>query len=100
MPIYPPRNNPTKKVEILKRRIYNFQKHLSNNADFNKLVSESKKVKTAKLNVLKARLKLSESYNSENKINSDLIEKLKKEMSQWKTFSYDEIKSYCIKVDI
>jgi len=54
MPIYPPRNNPTKKIEILDYRILDFLKCVRQNCSEEKLLNEAEKVKTAKLNLIKA----------------------------------------------
>ena len=58
MPTYPPRNNPIKKIEILDNRILDFLKCIRMNSSEEKLINKAEKVRIAKLNLIKARLKL------------------------------------------
>ena len=67
MPTYPPRNNPTRKMEILDRRIHDFFKCVRNESSIEKLKNMAEKVKVAKLNLIKARLKLLQDYKEESR---------------------------------
>lgn len=94
MPIYPPRNNPTRKVEILENRIHDFLKCVRQNSSEEKLLNKAEKVKIAKLNLIKARLKLLSSYKEEdiNDPDSKLIQKLNREKLKWTSISFEDIK--------
>lgn len=98
MPTYPPRNNPTRKVEILENRIHDFLKCVRQNSSEEKLSNKAEKVKIAKLNLIKARLKLLCSYKEEDVKASDteLIEKLNQEKCKWTSMSFEEIKNVLI----
>lgn len=93
MPIYPPRNNPTRKVEILENRIHDFLKCVRQNSSEEKLLNKAEKVKIAKLNLIKARLKLLSSYKEEdiNDPDSKLIQKLNREKLKWTSISFEDI---------
>lgn len=94
MPIYPPRNNPTRKIEILENRIHDFLKSIRKNCSKEKIANKAEKVKVAKLNLIKARLKLLEDYKAEDSTESkrNLISKLNLENIKWQSISYEEIK--------
>lgn len=94
MPIYPPRNNPTKKIEILDNRILDFQKCVKQNCSEEKLSNKAEKVKIAKLNLIKARLKLLQTYREEdiNESKTKLIGKLNEEKQMWESITLKEIK--------
>jgi len=99
MPIYPPRNNPTKKIEILDKRIHDFIKCFQQNNSEEKLTNKAEKVKIAKLNLIKARLNLLSSYREEDikKTDKSLIKKLNQEKLKWESISFEEIKKELIK---
>jgi hypothetical protein len=94
MPIYPPRNNPTKKIEILDNKILDFRKCIRQNSSEEKLANKAEKVKVAKLNLIKAKLKLLNDYREEDKTDSkvSLIKKLNLEKIKWESISFAEIK--------
>ena len=68
MPIYPPRNNSTRKAEIFKKRVFEFQRLHGTDENEEKLADQAEKVRTARLNLLKARLNLSKSYSAEKNL--------------------------------
>jgi len=98
MPIYPPRNNPTRKIEILNNRILDFLKCIRQNSTEEKLKNKSEKVKIAKLNLIKAKLKLLVSYREEdiNESKIAIVEKLNHEKLKWESISFEEIKNELI----
>ena len=96
MPIYPPRNNATKKSQILERRIFEFLQLRDIDKKSEKHIKLAEKVKQAQLNYLKARLSLSKTFSSENEPDLVLMNKIKKEITEWESFSYKEIIGYCL----
>ena len=100
MPIYPPRNNPTRKEEILSQRVYEFLKYSDMKGEGLGLVNRAEKVRIAKLNLLKARLNLTKSYKSEDEHESDLNirKKFQNEITEWESITIDGIQNYCEKV--
>ena len=94
MPIYPPRNNPTRKIEILDNKIFDFIKCVRQKKSEEKLKNKADKVRIAKLNLIKARLKLLASYRAEDEKTSknNLIKKLKQKKLKWELISFEEIK--------
>ncbi len=94
MPTYPPRNNPTRKIEILDQKILDFLKCIRQNCSEEKLVEKTENVKTAKLNLIKARLNLLRGYREEDttEYKTNLINKLKLEKLKWESFSFQDIK--------
>ena len=52
MPIYPPRSQPTRKKEILTKKINEFLKYLKSDCSDEKLLNIVEKVRIAKLNLL------------------------------------------------
>ena len=99
MPIYPPRNNSTKKSQILEYKIFEFLKSIENNESKEKLLIKSENVKTAKLNLLKSKLALLKNYKSsvENNKSKHLKEKYLKEMNKWKSISFEGVINFCKK---
>ncbi|WP_340202091.1 hypothetical protein [Ascidiimonas sp. W6] len=96
MPIYQPRNNATKKSQILERRIFEFLQLRNLEKKNEKHLKLAEKVRQAQLNYLKARLSLSKTFSSENEPDLDLINKVKKEITEWESLSYDEIIGFCL----
>lgn len=98
MPIYPPRNTAIKKKQILDYKIFEFLKHSDPNELQNKIEKKAEAVRIAKLNLIKARLFLNKSYKDEgeNKAFTLLQEKLNNDLEKWKSFSFKEIKGFCV----
>jgi|GEM_PF-4726852 len=93
MPIYPPRNEPIKKIEILEKRIVELQKEILINSSRIKIDNKSEKVRSAKLNLIKARLSLLKPYRGkdETDLNQALVRKLKEEYTKWESLAITEI---------
>jgi len=93
MPIYPPRNEPTRKIEVLEKREMELEKCIRTKASTEKTENKAEKLRTAQLNLIKARLALITSFkeedNSQN--NKQLRNKLEKEFKNWKTKSIQKI---------
>lgn len=85
MPIYPPRNEPVRKIEILEKRIIELKKCIRLNAFEEKLVNKAEKVREAQLNLIRARLFLLKPYSSELKFEAKekTTKKLEKEYINW-----------------
>ena len=75
MPIYPPRNEPIRKIEILEKRELELLKCNRINASLQKKLNKAEKVREAQLNLIKARLALIKPYKLEDKTEAN--EKLK-----------------------
>jgi len=93
MPSYVPRNEPIKKVEILEKRINDLQKSKRSNHSVEKINNKCEKVRTAKLNLIKARLSLLKSYRHEDESKLKVIEKLEGEYDGWESLSIEQIKN-------
>ena len=99
MPIYPPRNTATKKSQILDYKIFEFLKCIELEQSKEKIDKKAEQVRVALLNLIKARLSLTKSYKADdkNKASTQLQEKLNADMKNWKSFTFDEIKEFCVK---
>lgn len=99
MPTYPPRNTATKKKQILDYKIFEFLKSIELKISKEKVEKKAELVRVAMLNLIKARLSLTKSYKADdkNKESTKLKEKLNTDMENWKSFTFDEIKEFCIK---
>ncbi len=99
MPIYPPRNTATKKSQILDYKIFEFLKSIELEKSKERIDKKAELVRVAMLNLIKARLSLTKSYKEDdkNKKTTELKEKLNTDMKNWKSFTFDEIKEFCIK---
>ena len=93
MPIYPPRNEPIRKSEILEKREMELQKCIRTNASTEKTKNKAEKLREAQLNLIKARLALITPYRLQDNTESiqRLREKLKKEKVEWEGRSMEEI---------
>ncbi len=93
MPTYPPRNEPIRKVEIFGKRVLELQKCKDTNSSEEKIANKAEKVRTAKLNLIKARLALLKSYKGEDETDSKLklIEKLTSDLAEWELLPVSEI---------
>ncbi len=98
MPIYPPRNEPIRKIEILNKRINELRKSIGSNESEEVLRTKTEKVRIAKLNLIKARLSLLRSYRQEDEkeLNMRILIKLEEDFSKWESLSFDEIISEII----
>lgn len=96
MPIYPPRNTPIRKKEILHKREIDFLKNLNLGCSLEKAIKLAEKVRVAKLNLIKARLALIQPFSGKdiNSSNLKLKEKLEKEAEKWKSLTFEEISSF------
>ncbi|WP_190811436.1 hypothetical protein [Flagellimonas sp. S3867] len=96
MPIYPPRNEPTKKVEILDRKIKELKRYIVGDFSKEKILNAVEKVRIAHLNVLKARLTLNSPYKKEDdtKDLQLLREKIQKDMANWEEIEANKIIDY------
>lgn len=86
MPIYPPRNEPIRKIEILEKREMELLKCIRTNASTEKTNNKAEKVREAQLNLIKARLTLIKPFKTDDKTEqTDILEtKLQKEIKLWK----------------
>lgn len=93
MPIYPPRNEPIRKIEILEKRELELEKCIRLNASAEKTGNKAEKLREAKLNLIKARMALIKPYRLEDKTENKLRleEKLEKEKIEWEKKSIEEI---------
>lgn len=93
MPIYPPRNEPTRKVEILERRIHELERFVTGNFSKEKVVNAAEKVRMAQLNLLKARLALIKPFKraDDTKEVERLREKIQRDMIEWAEIKVDKI---------
>ncbi len=93
MPIYPPRNSPTRKIEIFNKKANELNREVSKGKNLTDLSSKIEKVRTAYLNLLKARLKLLENYTEkdENNRNELLKKKYRTEKTQWENATHKGI---------
>ncbi len=98
MPLYPPRNTAIKKRQILDYKIFEFLKLLQKDTSKEKLTDKSEEVRVAMINFVKAKLSLNKSYQSEDidASNIKLEEKLTTEIENWKSYSFEEIKKFCL----
>jgi hypothetical protein len=99
MPIYPPRNTATKKSQILDYKIFEFLRSIKPEQSKEKIHKKAEQVRIAMLNLIKVRLSLTKSYKADSKSKTfiQLQEKLNSEMENWKSFTFDEIKKFCLK---
>lgn len=93
MPIYPPRNEPIRKIEILEKRELELEKCIRTNASPEKTGNKAEKLREAQLNLIKARLALIMPYKLEDQTDDKmkLKEKLEIERSEWEEKSIKEI---------
>ena len=93
MPIYPPRNEPIKKIEVLEKRMMELEKCIRTNASEEKTINKAEKVRTAQLNLVKAKLAILKPYRFEDNTdaNKKNIEKLEKEYIEWEKKSVELI---------
>lgn len=93
MPIYPPRNEPIRKIEILEKRELELEKCIRTNASIEKTKNKAEKLREAQLNLIMARLALIKPYKFEDQtpIKEQLKEKLKKEIIEWESKSVETI---------
>lgn len=99
MPIYPPRNTATKKSQILDYKVFEFLKCIELEQSKEKIDKKAELVRIAMLKLIKARLALAKSYKADekNKASFQLQEKLSTDMLNWKSFTLNEIKEFCVK---
>ncbi|WP_299211709.1 hypothetical protein [uncultured Dokdonia sp.] len=95
--MYPPRNSATKKREILDRKVFEFLQSRNLDVKHEKQLKKAELVRSAKLNYLKARLLLANTYASEFETDVELIDKLNKEISLCEGYSYEEIIEFSLK---
>ena len=93
MPIYPPRNEPIRKIEILEKRELELIKCIRTNASTEKTNNKAEKVREAQLNLLKARLALIKPYKADDKTErTDILRtKLQSEIKLWKDKQMESI---------
>jgi len=93
MPIYPPRNKAVRKKEIFEYKTFELLEAVQRKYSKEKLLKLSEKVRTAKMNLIKAELTLIKSYKEEGYRMSDVerIENLDYEIMRWSSFDYLEI---------
>lgn len=93
MPIYPPRNEPNRKIEVLEKREMELLKCIRTNSSAEKTSNKAKKVKDAQLNLVKTRLALIKPYKHGDKTEhkEQLKAKLEKEMELWQNKSITTI---------
>jgi len=93
MPIYPPRNEPIRKIEVLEKREMELAKCIRINSSEEKTNNKAEKVREAQLNLIKAKLALIKPYKVQDR--SDRTErlrvKLEKEIIAWKNKSIESI---------
>jgi len=99
MPIYPPRNTATKKKQILSYKIFEFLSLIELESTVDKLNIKAEEVRIAMLNLIKAKLTLTKVYkkDDENEAAIQFREKLSIDTTNWKSYTYKEIKDYCEK---
>ena len=92
MPIYPPRNEPIRKIEVLEKREMELLKCIRTNASNDKTNNKAEKVREAQLNLIKARIALIKPYKSDDRTekNEILRTKLENEIQVWKTNQYPQ----------
>jgi len=80
-------------------KIFKFLKSIELKISKEKVEKKAELVRVAMLNLIKARLSLTKSYKADdkNKEATKLKEKLNADMENWKSFTFDEIKEFCIK---
>ncbi len=66
MPIYPPRNNATKKRQILDYKIFELNKYIETEKSNKKINEKVELVRVAMLLLIKARLTVMKSYKSDD----------------------------------
>jgi len=93
MPIYPPRNEPIRKIEILEKRELELEKCIRTNASAEKTRNKAEKLIEAQLNLIKARLALIKPYKLEDRTEAkeQLRIKLQKEIKAWENKSLEKI---------
>ncbi|WP_425077919.1 hypothetical protein [Psychroserpens sp. S379A] len=99
MPIYPPRNTATKKRQILNYKIFEFLTLNESETTAEKLNNKAEEVRIAMLNLIKAKIKLTNVYkkDDENEVSIQLWEKLSNDKINWETYTFKEIKDFCDK---
>lgn len=93
MPIYPPRNEPIRKIEVLEKREMELVKCLRTNSSEEKTNNKAEKVREAQLNLIKAKLALIQPYKVQDKgeRTERLRPKLEKQTISWKDKSTESI---------
>lgn len=83
MPIYPPRNEPIRKIEILEKREMELEKCLRTKASDEKTNNKAEKLREAQLNLIKARLALIKPYRLQDNTESNLQLKINWKEKNW-----------------
>ena len=92
MPIYPSRNEPTRKIEVLEKREMELLKGIRINSSEEKMNDLAEKVREAQLNLIKAKLSLIRPYKSEDEERDQkLRQKLEYEARKWRRRSLRRI---------
>ena len=93
MPKYPPRNEPIRKNQILEKVVMELAKSIRNKDVFGKLKAKAEKVRSAQLNLIKAKLVLLIPYISEDVSEMKMLKtlKLNNEYREWERKSVEEI---------
>ena len=90
MSSFPPRNTPTKKVDIFERKVVKLLHSIKTNQGDAKISNASGEVRNAKINLIKAQLHLAKSYRDEGEMLEEKRkhkERLSKMMDEWKAKS-------------
>ena len=93
MPLYPPRKEPIRKIQILEKRVMELLKCIRTNASEEKTKSKAEKIREAQLNLLKARLALIKPYKLDDKTEEKEILRIKllKEIKLWQSKTLEVI---------
>lgn len=93
MPIYPPRNEPIRKIEILEKREMELTKCIRTNSSEEKTNNKAQKVREAQLNLIKSKLALIQPFKvqDKNERTERLRSKLEKEIVAWNNKSIESI---------
>jgi len=87
MPKYPPRHEPIRKIQILEKTIMELVKTIRNNDSIEKTKIKAEKVRSAQLNLIKAKLDLLMPFRSEDVSETITLNilKLNNEYVEWET---------------
>ena len=87
MPKYPPRNEPIRKIQVLEKAVMELLKSIKYNDVFEKQTAKAEKVRSAQLNLIKAKLAILIPFRSEDV--SEIVTrntlKLNNEYLEWET---------------
>ena len=91
MPSYPPRTEPTKKDDQLNQRAKELQISILRQVDSGKIDKLADKYRLAQLSAIKAKIHSYYEKQFQNKATNTKLEKLERQMEEWKVKSRQDI---------